>query len=216
MSLFKHFKNILFGVLAIPLQDPNIWTLEKYSNISKHEVSFQKSGMEIRVKDSASPIFYSLKRKYKITGFKVTGDFKGIPKFKSPTDQGNKNADDYPLRIGLIVPGDKQLNGLKKLFAPEWVTRLYTQIPSDFGLDHVHFFNITQNKNQLGSVRVHPSSALILEEFISLIEKPGVFKIDYHLKEPLSAIGLWLSIDGDDTDSEFTVILSNLELEWHE
>jgi hypothetical protein len=172
--------------------------------------------MEIKVKESASPIFYSFDRKYKIIGFKVAGEFKGLPIFKNIADQGNKKVDDYPLRIGLIVSGDKKISGLKKFFAPDWVIRLYEQIPSEFGLDHVHFFNVTQNKNQLGLKRIHPSSDLITEEFIKLVDKPGSFNIEHRLKEPLSVLGIWLSVDGDDTMSEYSVILSNLEIEWLE
>lgn len=216
MNLAQYFKNLLFGVLVLPLQDPIHWKLEEYSKIPKNEVTFQKSGMEIKVNKSASPIFYSFNRKYKIIGFKVTGEFKGLPNFKALANQGTKGADDYPLRIGLIVSGDKKLSGLKKFFAPDLVIRLYNQIPSEFGLDHVHFFNVTQNKNQLGLKRKHPSSDLITEEYIKLVEKPGSFKIEHHFSEALPALGLWLSIDGDDTMSEYSVILSNLELEWHE
>jgi hypothetical protein len=216
VSLGQYFKNVLLGVLVLPLQDPSLWKLEEYSKIPKNEVTFQKSGMEIKVRKSASPIFYSFERKYKISGFKITGEFKGLPNFKVPADQGTKRADDYPLRIGLIVSGDKKLSGLKKLFVPDWVIRLYAQIPSEFGLDHVHFFNVTQNKNQIGLKRIHPSSNLITEEFIGLVEKPGPFKFEQHLKEPLPTLGIWLSVDGDDTMSEYSIILSNLELEWQE
>ena len=206
-------KNVLIGALVLPLQDPNSWKIEKYSKIPQNEVIFQKNGMEIKVKKSASPIFHSFDKKYNITGIKVAGEFKGLPNLKNQNDQGNKKADDYPLRIGLIISGDKKLSGLKKFFAPDWIVRLYDQIPTEFGLNYVYFFNVTQNQNQIGLKRIHPSSDLITEEFIKFVEKPGSFEIEHRLKEPLSVLGIWLSIDGDDTLSEYSIILSKLEFE---
>lgn len=214
MKLIKYAKSLLLSTLILPMQDISHWKLEKYSKIPKNEVVFSEKGMQIIVKKSASPIFYSLNTQLKFTGFKITGEFRGLPHFTAVKQQGTKAYDDYPLRLGLIIPGAKTLTGVKKFFAPEWVTRLYSQIPAELGLDHVHFFNVTQNKDQLGLSRIHPSTELITEEFIHFIEHPGPFNFAYTFKQPINSIGLWISIDGDDTKSDYNVQISHLEFNY--
>jgi hypothetical protein len=60
--------------------------------------------------------------------------------------------------------------------------------------------------------RVHPASELIREEFIAQVSKKGTFQYEYQLKEPVSAVALWLAVDGDDTQSSYDVVISSLEL----
>ncbi len=190
--------------------------METYKKLPKNEVIFDKKlGLEVKVNKSASPLFFGFDHTYKITGFKVSGEFKGLPQFSNSSEQGTKGQDDYPLRIGLLVTGDKKLSGIKKVFAADWLVRLYEQLPNGFGLDHVHFFNLTQSKDQVGKTRIHPSSDLIVEEFFDFVGgKGGPFNYSFDLKSPLNSHGIWLSIDGDDTGSSFAVIISKLEFKY--
>jgi len=220
-SLFKkinfqnlQFRKLILGILILPLQEKADWQLEKYSKLPPHEVNFSKSGMEVKVTQSASPIFYSFKRSFKIKGFKISGDFKGLPHFEKVEQQGSSGFDDYPLGIGLIVPGSKKLDGVKKFFAADWVKRLYSQVPKDMGIDHVQFYNWTQNPKLVGTSRTHPKADLIKQDFISLVNSPGSFTLQYKLPKIIPAFGLWISIDGDDTKSNFTVNISNFEIEY--
>lgn len=214
MKLINKNISFVFGLLILPLSEMKAWKIEQYSKIPPNQVSISKEGMRVSVKKSASPIFYSFGQQLKIKKINVTGVFSGLPVFSPNSTQGEKGADDFPLRIGLIVPGDKKLGGIKKLFASDWVKRLYEQVPADIGLDHVHFFNLVQNKNLVGQIRVHPSSDLIKEEFIHLIKSSGPFIFEHTLISPLNAVALWLSIDGDDTKSEFDVTITHLEFEY--
>lgn len=202
----------MFAVLVIPTEKLDGWRTEKFSNIPSNEVSASGNGLLVRVRKSASPLIFPLKSPLKILGFKITGEFRGLPKFSDTSKQGQKRSDDYALRVGLIIPGEKRLSGVKKFFASQWVKQLYSQVPSGLGLDHVHFFNVTQNPSQAGKSRVHPASDLMREEFIALAEKNGPFTYEYSLKQPLEAVAVWISIDGDDTKSEYEVLLSRMEL----
>jgi hypothetical protein len=114
--------------------------------------------------------------------------------------------------VGFVLPGDRKLSGFKKLFAPTWVKNLYSLLPQDQGLDHVHFFNVTQNRQQLGQKRIHPASDLIEEEFFAFISEPGTFAYEYKFQEALRPLALWLSMDGDDTQSDYVVHIESLEL----
>ncbi|MCX6129611.1 MAG: hypothetical protein NTX25_11170, partial [Proteobacteria bacterium] len=154
---------ILWAFLAIPMHDAGRWEVEKYSKIPAHTLDFSSAGLKIQIDKSASPLFYALPSVQRVYGFKVQGEFQGLPRFLNTPKQGDKGADDYALRIGFIVPGEKKLTGLRRVLAPDWVKNLYDKIPKGLGLDRVQFFNITQNPAQLNLTRVHPLSELIQE-----------------------------------------------------
>lgn len=202
----------LFAALVIPTKSMDGWRTENFSHIKSNEVSASHKGILVRVRKSASPLIFPLKATEIVTGLKVSGEFFGLPKFSNIAQQGQKGSDDYALRIGLVVPGENRLSGFKKLFASQWVKHLYSQVPSNLGLDHIHFFNITQNPSQVGETRLHSASDLIKEEFIASVEKAGPFKYEYALKYPLKAVAVWISIDGDDTKSNYEVLIAKLEL----
>lgn len=202
----------VFAALIIPTESMKGWHLETYSRIPSNEVATSEKGMLIHVRKSASPLMFQLPRTEHITGFKVSGEFRGLPNLPNTATEGEKGADDFALRIGFIVPGEKKLSGVKRLFAPQWIKRLYERVPPELGLDHIQFFNVIQNPKRVGRERVHPNSDLILEDFFALAETAGPFSYTHRLKKPIDAIAIWVSIDGDDTKSEFDVLLSKLEL----
>lgn len=203
-------KNSLFVMLALPLSDKSKWQIEKYSSIPVNEVSFSDEGMFVKVLNSASPIIHKLESKTMINGFKVAGKFFGLPKLKDVSKQGDNGYDDYVLRIGFIVPGEKTLSGINKMFAASWIKHLYALSPEGMGMDRIQFFNFTQNKDQVGKSRIHPVSNLIHEAFIEFVNESGNFKFDYKLKQPVEAVAIWISVDGDDTSSEYSILLSSL------
>ncbi len=205
-------KTLLFASLVVPVQQIQSWKVETYSKIPAHVVSASPEGLLVKVQKSASPLIHPLLQKERISGFQISGDFRGLPKFDDIKKQGDQKNDDYPLRFGLIVPGTKKLTGIKKFFAPKWVQQLYSQVPSELGLDRIQFFNITQSESQLGTRRIHPLSDLIEEEFVQLVKKPGPFEFSYKIQPPLDALGIWLSLDGDDTQSTYEVLIQKIEL----
>jgi len=202
----------LFGaIVIIPLTFKGAWNLESYSKIPPNIVTFSTTGMTIKVNQSASPIIYSFDKEKIISEFEISGDFKGLPKFADASLQGQKNFDDYALRVGLIVAGGKKLSGFKKFFAPEWIKKIYTSIPSNSGIDYVQFYNVTQNQAQFNLSRIHPTSDLIHELFFALAKEDGHFNYKVKMDTPKSMLGLWISVDGDDTKSNYEVDISKLE-----
>jgi hypothetical protein len=211
-KLQDRIKSLLFAFVVIPTNSLGDWKVEQFSSGRQNEVSASAKGLLVRVNGSAGPLIFPLKTKSKIAGFKISGDFLGLPQFKKPSFQGEKGFDDYPLRIGFVIPGDKKLTGLKKMFAARWVQRLYEQVAPGSGIDFVRFFNVTQNPDQVGKTRVHPASELLSEEFFAEVKSTGPFSYDFQMNQPFEAVALWISIDGDDTKSSFDVLISNLTL----
>lgn len=205
-------KYAIFAALVVPVQNSLHWEQETYSHVPPNKVSFSRDGVLVQVNKSASPLIYAFDSAKKVIGFHVRGEFRGLPKLEDVQQQGKKRFDDYALRVGFVVPGDKRLGGLEKIFAPAWVAHLFSKVPDGRGLSHIQFFNATQNPSQVGTERTHPSSELIHESFFTHIEHDGNFDYAYSFAESLDASALWISIDGDDTKSTFDVLISSLEI----
>lgn len=210
MKIIK--QSLVFAVLAIPTGSLYGWRVERFGKVQKNEVSVSAKGLYVSVRGSASPLIYLLKVPEKVSKFKIEGEFHGLPKFSDISMQGQRGFDDYALRLGLVIPGDHRLRGLKALFSPLWIRNLFLQVPDGRGLGLVQFFNFTQNPTQLGSSRIHPLSDLMREDFVALVDKAGSFKLEHTLAKPLETAAIWISIDGDDTKSNFDVSVSKLEL----
>lgn len=205
-------RGLMFVALALPLDQSANWEQAVYSKIPKNEISYGKEGLAIKVNSSASPLIYPFAQVKRVQSFKVRGEFKGLPKMSDPSKQGSDGFDDFPLRVGFIVPGKKTLNAVQRAFAPAWVKNLYAKAPKGSGIDRIQFYSLTQNPSQKGQSREHPRSDLIREDFFEVVSSPGKFEYEFKLKEPIMASGLWISTDGDDTKSAFEVLISNLEI----
>ncbi len=204
---------LLFAIFAIPTKTLTGWQIEKFTHIKPNSVSASQNGLTVEVNSSASPLIYKLATPLLISGFQISGEFKGLPHFSDVSKQGRKGFDDYALRVGFIVPGSKRLSGIKKFFAAAWVKHLYSELPAGAGLDHIQFFDVTQNLEQLGQEHTSPSSNLIHENVFADVTAPGPFFYKYKLSAPLKSAAVWISIDGDDTKSKYTVVINQIKLD---
>ena len=206
-------KRICTGILVIPLSLTSSWHIGSYSNIRPNKVTFENNSMIINIDKSASPLIYSFDKAKKISGFDVAGKFIGLPKLSNLSLQGEKGFDDYPLRMGIILKGDKKLSFMQKIVSPDWLKKLYSSIPANEGIDYVQFYNVTQNPAQLNTSRIHPLSSLLKENFFALVKNDGAFSYKVKFDESLNVSGVWISSDGDDTLSKYQVIINKLDLE---
>jgi hypothetical protein len=142
----------------------------------------------------------------------VTGNLSNLLNLPN-ANQGQEGSDDFSLKIGLVIAGDKTLNAVQKLFSAKWVRKLYDLAPEGSGVDRIYFLNAVQNKDLLGQQRQHPLSDLLYENNVWLLDKNGDFTLTYKLENPEKVIAVWLSIDGDDTQSSYTTTIKNLLLD---
>jgi hypothetical protein len=101
---------------------------------------------------------------------------------------------------------------LRRLFAPEWVRRLHALAAPNQGISIVRFFNVGTDADQIGRQRVHPLSDLLEEEVVTVPRADGTFAFDVPLNPPAEVVAVWLSSDGDDTGSAFTVLVERITL----
>jgi hypothetical protein len=197
--------------LVLPLGDPTNWQLLQYSRLPPHRVRFASAGLEIAVEGSAMPLIYVLPGRLRVGGIRVKGRVEGALQVAAGR-QGEEKYDDYVFRIGLVEPGTRTLNFVQRQLAAAWVRKLFDLAPSGSGISGIHFFNVGAEKAQIGRHRRHPLSDLISETVVAVPRPDGRFDFMHSLDRPLDTLAVWLSSDGDDTGSKFTVLVEQIEL----
>lgn len=205
----KEFK-FLAALIVVPL-DPQSWSQIPYGSVPEHKLSFEE-GLKITVDKSASALLHKFEVPQSVVEFEIELSQEGVIDYQG-REIGAKGADDFPLRLGFVMAGEKTLSWGQSLIAPKWVKKLYQLAPKNLGLDRVVYLVIAQEKPAFQK-RFHPFSELLEEEIVGVIEK-GRFKAK--LPAPKGQVlGLWISSDGDDTNSSFTMTINRLILKTHD
>lgn len=209
----KISKYILMAAIAVPF-DSGQWQTLSYSSLPKHKLSFEKGELEIKVKKSAMPLIYPLESQQKISSICIKGKKTGKIDLKNSKLQGQKGSDDFVIRLGLVEKGDETLNWFQRKIAASWVLKLFSLAKDNEGINKIHFFTAVQDKSLLENQREHPlGKGLMLEKNIWYLKaSQSNFEFSYKLDKAIESLAIWLSVDGDDTNSEFTLKLHKLEL----
>lgn len=211
LSLF-----ILLFASSVLAQNSNIlFSKDKWveisfgKKISPNTVEYSTDSLKINVDSSASPLVYKFDKVIDVNSFSV--DLEVIGTMEDATDKSKFEEDSY-FRLGFVVIGENYLGSVGKLFAPDWVLKLFSLAPEGAGLDKIYFFNLAKNSELIGKERLHPSSKYIFEKIIASKDGDSLsFKSS--LVKPLKTAALWLSIDGDNTKSKFSVKIKNIKLD---
>ena len=205
-------KVLMMAVFVIPVNSGQNWQVLKYRKIKPNGVVFDKQGLGLEIKGSASPVIFPLPGVKKVKRVRVTGQVYGSLKLEDGAQQGKKGFDDYQVRIGLVLKGTQRLNFFQRKLAADWVVKLFELAPKEMGVDHILFLNATHVKAHLGKKREHPLSDLIKEEVVWLIPEDGKFEWSHEFEQSREVLALWLSSDGDDTQSNYKVQFQKIEL----
>jgi hypothetical protein len=213
-------EKIELETLRIPLRlsrDPNNceqgWKMLEFKNRPANKVASDEKGLHIKVHCSASLLVYGLEDQTDVNSVVVDGAVTGLPRIAEGKEQGCRNADDFAIRFGLVVPGRKRLNPLEKLFAPELVRHLFEQAPNARGLDHVLFLNMANDPPPEWRKRNHRiGNGLLRERIVCLQKTAGEFRLEAEFEEPLDVLALCIICDGDHTQSEFQVTVKDIRL----
>ena len=193
-----------------PLGKPERWEFLSFREIPANDVSFVDGAMVIDVNQSSSPLIYPLDQPVNIDKITLNLEVDGELNL-AEQQQGEKGADDFVFRLGVVYAGDRQLTGFQKVMAPEWVKRLFQLAPDASGVDRIHFFNVYSDDRLAGEERIHPLSELITEQF-SVRRSSKPLSLNLKPRDDKKIVALWISSDGDDTDSSFRVTLKDLTL----
>ena len=198
--------------LDVPVDDLEPWTVLSFNNIQPNEVSVVDGAMHIKVRGSASPLIYKFDEPTRITGFTVTARWSGELRIPEGAAEGDENADDFVLKFGIVEAGDRRLNWFQRRVAADWIKQLYKLAPKDGGVNRINFLSTTQRQERLGESRTHPLNDLLHETRILYLDAPGPFVMTHEFPAPVEALGLWVSVDGDNTGSNFDLRLERITL----
>jgi hypothetical protein len=191
----------LYAAIIIPLHSSS-WKHIDFGKIKTNEITFSNN-IIINVDNSSSFLIHKLETPKEIKSISIEIDISKKLNIKSASD-------DYPFKIGLIIEGDKKLTGMKKFFAPKWIKEVYKFAGNMKGLDHIEMFIATFNKELHGQKREHPQSDLFTENFVFNLNDKGVQRFNYKLEKPITASALWLSADGDGSNSSFSTTVKSI------
>jgi hypothetical protein len=196
--------------IVLPLSEQARWQVLQYRSLPPHRIRFSSAGLEMAVEGSAMPLIYPLPGRPRVSAIRVKGRVEGALRIP-PGRQGEEKLDDYVFRIGLVEPGERTLSFLQRQLAAAWIRKLFELAPKGTGISKIHFFNVGAEKTHIGRQRQHPLSDLIVERVVAVPRADGRFDFAHALERPLETIAVWLSSDGDDTASKFTVLVEQIE-----
>ena len=198
-------------LLAIPLTSATGWEVLTYRKIPAHAVRFDAGGLRIDVDRSAAPIVYPLATARHVRGLRAHGRLEGQLR-TTAAQQGQPGFDDYVLRVGLVEVGTRSLGWMERRMSPAWLRRLFDLAPPDLGIAGIRFFNVGLAPQQVGQSRQHPASDHIVERVVTVPDLQGRIVLSVDVDVPVHTAAVWISADGDDTASRFTLTLERLEL----
>lgn len=201
------------GITQPILFSSNKWHSLAYRSIPANTVTFSSDSISIKVKNSASPLIYPMtENPLFIKEISIKGEMSQLVNIKAAEQQGEKNMDDFNLRLGLVLLGDKKPSWYEEFFAPEWVKKMFELAPEDQGIDHIHFLNAVLSPALLNKTRTHPLSEYIKEHYVWLMNKIGPFSYSHTFQQAKHTGALWIAVDGDDSQSEFILKIQEISI----
>ncbi|RPJ78692.1 MAG: hypothetical protein EHM20_03335 [Alphaproteobacteria bacterium] len=200
-----------FAVVIIPFNQAE-WKSLEYSKIRPNKVEYSNgmnSSLKLNIDHSASPPIYKLDKALLVKSLSFKGKIAGRLNFQQKI-QGETGADDFSVRVGVVIEGNKTLNFMQKMITPRWIKELYSLGNGNTGIDRIEFFNISNSK-LTWQQRIHPLSDLIKENIVAVMDT-GDFEVKYNFDKSVKVVAIWVSSDGDDTKSKYEVNFSQIAL----
>lgn len=159
MVFFGFAQSALATSVPLKLDNPQ-WQILKYKKIRANRVNQIKGGLQIEIDSFASPLVFVFDEPQTIRDISVIGKMGRLPVIPKGVQQGDKGADDFPFRLGLVPESEKILNYGQNLIVAEWVKILFALASSGTGIEHVKFLNLAnpgyidwQQREQAGGER---------------------------------------------------------------
>ncbi|MDF1811879.1 MAG: hypothetical protein P1V20_06680 [Verrucomicrobiales bacterium] len=192
---------------------PYGWRLLAFKNSKANTLYTSNGSLLVAVNASSGPLVYSFGEVKTISGFTFQGTVDGLILLPALKNQGESGADDFVLRFGIILSGDKKMTRLQSMLAPVWVRELAVMGPKGTGLGKIDFYNVANGSGPIWKQRMHPSGNQMLKETIACsLQQPGEIFLDKAYSSPVRAVGLWIACDGDDTGSKFNLAIDRIEI----
>ncbi|NCN28200.1 hypothetical protein GW915_11555, partial [bacterium] len=214
VALLSHsIGTLAHELLLIPAPElESNWLRLRYSNIPATDYKFSDGTLTIRVDKSASPLLYPFKEPAKLKNIRLKGHMLAAAKLKP-------DKDDFVLRMGPALEGNRRLNAVQRMLAPQWIKELDKLAKAKgrklgrLDLSLVASESTTQTWKQ----RQHPDTDLIDEKIV--LKAGGIGPFDLNLSYPETSppsLGLWIGSDGDNSGAQFSLRIDELLLEFYD
>jgi len=156
---------------------------------------------------------YCFAQETQVRSILVRGSVTGLPVIPKGQMQGDKKADDFAIRFGLVVSGTRKLGRMERFFASELVKRLSELVPKSQGIDHALFLNLANDPPPKWRRRIHPLGKGRIRERVASVKKgPGDFELKVELEKTCPVFALCIVSDGDHTKSRYEVTVTEIQL----
>ncbi len=181
-----------------------------YRNKPSHQISRSKDLLTLSVRKSSSFLLFPLDGKSAVKSLTLKGAVSALSL--------KENVDDFYLRVGPALAGQKKLNFLQRAVAPDWIKTLADLGRSrQLGFAKLDLYLVAGPATPSWQTRKHPSSQLISETVAKVLTAPGefTFEIEFESGRP-PALAIWLGADGDDSQAEFDLEIKELQVSLYE
>ena len=196
------------GALKSVVLDPAKFHHIKFENTPPTAYLRQGQFLAAEVDGSSSALVQSFSEPLQIQSAEIKWSLSGIVKTRNASHETQKQGDDFPLRVGLLVEGEAPWLGF---LAPSWMklVKSIMKIPANKML-----YLVAGAKHEANLYWESPYSASMSNFSGQTIAsaKDGDYTTSFRLKKPLAVVGLWLMADGDNTGSKFKILLKHLKL----
>ncbi len=189
------------------------WKVVRFKNVPANKWKSDEDGLHAHVQHSADLVAYCFSKQMQVSRIIVRGSVTGLPVIPRGRVQGDKKADDFAIRFGLVVAGERKLSRRERFFASELVKRLSELVPKPQGIDHALFLNPANDPPPRWRRRTHSLGKGMIREQIACIRSgPGQFTVDVKFPRPLDVLALCIVSDGDHTESSFRMTVRDIQL----
>ena len=197
---------------SLPLNLSSGWKALDFSKGNTNRVEELDGSLKVIVDQSAGPLIYQFSKARNISNISFKGRTDGLVQLAGKP-QGLDDTDDFVLRVGLIYAGTEKLNRLQLALAPGWIKELVHSSPNQTMISKLVLYNVANGKTEW-TKRNHPQSkGLIEEHIVQNLSQPGQIELNIETQSANPVIGIWLSCDGDETQSKFNVWIDALTIE---
>jgi len=188
------------------------WKVIEYNKNKPNDVDFSQNEVNIKVDNSAGSIIHTFKKPLNLKKLRLRITHRGNLNLLNKK-QGEKETDDYLLRVGIVYQGERTLSSFEKIFAADWLINIFESAPKGSGISSIEFYNIVSDNRLYKKSRKSSSSDYMNEHFSHLsLEKNSQIDMNISLEIKKPIIGIWLCFDGDSTQSQFSLNLKGLTL----
>lgn len=191
----------------IPLNDAYFEHIQ-FKRIKPSQYSYSDDVLKAEVDAGASILMHSFDTVQQVSQINFLWRSTGMPKIADDEQEARKDGDDAVLKIGLLLRADeKSFNP----FLPAWMKRVdaLLKFPSENMI-----YLIVDARHVVGAEWDNPYNKRVKMVSVGSVGNgDGWQRASHSFAQPVSVVAMWVMADGDNTQSQFTSYLKDIQLQ---